>query len=1371
MKKIINIKSIFVLILITAISTFAFAVKNDGVTPIPVGGMDLGSKIRLTFNWGKDIDFVAGSKSNKIFIRFDKPVQPDFSHVAENLGHLFVNMGFSRDKRTVVLRSKNLYKVRTFNIDNLVGIDLYPLGVDVAEADRIAMNYYQDNNFYRESDVDNLDRYSRLAPVIASRPMPGSEANDDSQITIDDNNNRVKREYSVISNALRTMREQYSDLQKDDIIISKSGEILQITGGDSYKKSFQRVNQANASIAHNNDYVTAQITPLSATEQYQRTEVSSSQNDQLAIIVNKLESDGQSDVVEVVFDWTLIPSAYRIRQNDDIVQIEFNRPLSIVPPAVTSEIADLVNGITTRNSSGRMSLNLSTPERLVVRQNLLANRLTVRLARYKTDVENISPNRNIQNAARNAGGANPSQISSNNQSGNQARNQDNQIADYIFDIEPVEHPREVAARRAEQERQRKASSTVEPEETRIAGWQIPSEKKPQEEAQEIIDDDDTSEALKNPNTQPERDRSNIPERIVEEDEKIAIGSNQPATKPEEKEEVELDNFTTDLLKKGVKSKSAGVADIINQAQEKLENDTDMNIAFASSVSGEEGKGNGEDWVFAWKKRVASSVFQRSGHLWVVFSERALNDVPEIISNLPESEFLEKPDILAGEYHIAFRYKIKKPFNYAVTKVDYNWKVELTPEDVYPKNYANFTELKIISRPKSAVGAHLLIPALQFTEPLRIRDPYVGDNLFITPLHLQGQGIKEGRNFVEFSVLPSMQGIAVQQKADSAEIRTSRLGVRVYSQEGLQLSLDMLAFDETSTSGKTPTLFPYDQWYQGDDTRVYEIRQEIIRQINKSTPEVAMLWHLRLAQIFLANGMGTEAKAVLDRINSLYPEFYEKRKLEALLAAANFLMYRFEDAAENLASENLQDIKELIFWRHAMDVAMGKSDHYVDYLGNYDDYIKLYPPKLKQRLAIIAADQNLRRGEYDDAKKIFKDLADANQLDGVGGYFRYLMGHIYNQVGQPEKAIEIWTELAAEDDRFIRARSDYSLIDLQLKIGEIDKQEAIDRLEGLRIVWRGDRFEYDLLARLGQYYMDNKNYAEAMRTWNEAVRNFPYEQKNLDITLLMADTFIELYNEGKADEIDVVKALALYYEFSALTPPGKQGDRMIQNLADRLVGVDLLGRSASLLEHQIAHRLEGEERSRVGARLALVYLMDRQPERALNVLSSTNFPRLSEKLREMRRYLRAKALADNNQLEAAWELLQSDSTVDALTLKVDIAWEANQWPQLIQVVEKKLAARHLIDQGLSEKESEDIVRLAVAYMMTENGGGLDFLRDAYMPLMDDGEYKQSLEFLTSDLSSVNPQNFARITGQIQQFSTFLSSYEKKVRDEGLSSAIN
>ena len=125
----------------------------------------------------------------------------------------------------------------------------------------------------------------------------------------------------------------------------------------------------------------------------------------------------------------------------------------------------------------------------------------------------------------------------------------------------------------------------------------------------------------------------------------------------------------------------------------------------------------------------------------------------------------------------------------------------------------------------------------------------------------------------------------------------------------------------------------------------------------------------------------------------------------------------------------------------------------------------------------------------------------------------------------------------------------------------------------------------------------------------------------------AASFDALFLAGKGDAMPPIDALSLFYDFRELTPIGRRGDEMIRKLADRLVSVDLLDQAAELLQHQVDHRLQGAARAQVAARLAVIYLMDRKPDRALQALRATRTGDLPNELRNQRLLLEARALSD------------------------------------------------------------------------------------------------------------------------------------------------
>ena len=155
----------------------------------------------------------------------------------------------------------------------------------------------------------------------------------------------------------------------------------------------------------------------------------------------------------------------------------------------------------------------------------------------------------------------------------------------------------------------------------------------------------------------------------------------------------------------------------------------------------------------------------------------------------------------------------------------------------------------------------------------------------------------------------------------------------------------------------------------------------------------------------------------------------------------------------------------------------------------------------------------------------------------------------------------------------------------------------------------------------------------------------------------AATFDSLFLAGKGDAMPAIDALALFYDFRELTPIGGRGDEMIRRLADRLVSVDLLDQAADLLQYQVDHRLQGAARAQVATRLAVIYLMNRKPDRALATLRATRTADLSNDLRNQRLLLEARALSDLGRHDLALEVIANIDGREAIRLRSDILWAA------------------------------------------------------------------------------------------------------------------
>src|SRR5262249_23658735 len=154
------------------------------------------------------------------------------------------------------------------------------------------------------------------------------------------------------------------------------------------------------------------------------------------------------------------------------------------------------------------------------------------------------------------------------------------------------------------------------------------------------------------------------------------------------------------------------------------------------------------------------------------------------------------------------------------------------------------------------------------------------------------------------------------------------------------------------------------------------------------------------------------------------------------------------------------------------------------------------------------------------------------------------------------------------------------------------------LETLAMTWRGDTTEVRTLQLLSSMYADLGRYRDALMVSRAATKIQPNSEPSRQMQDAASGLFAEIFLSPKGEDLPPVDALALFYEFSELTPIGRRGDELIRRLADRLVTVDLLDQAAELLQYQIDRRLDGAARAQVASRLAMVYLMNRKPDRAI-----------------------------------------------------------------------------------------------------------------------------------------------------------------------------
>jgi tetratricopeptide (TPR) repeat protein len=644
-------------------------------------------------------------------------------------------------------------------------------------------------------------------------------------------------------------------------------------------------------------------------------------------------------------------------------------------------------------------------------------------------------------------------------------------------------------------------------------------------------------------------------------------------------------------------------------------------------------------------------------------------------------------------------------------------------------------------------------------------------MLVVPVITLGAGVFPGRDTPDVELLPTIQGIAMVSHVDGLDVRSTRgsVSIGMPTGAGLRLSTDANHPVSAVKRSEREGFFDVGTWKRGgpdafaEERRVFEAGLAMIPPAGRSAA------HMEAAQFFFANGFAAEALGFLRMAADEEPTLVDTGPYRALRGACQYLMGRWDMAMADLDSPLVKDDPESRVWLGAAHAAASDAPaEWSPQIAAGLPIIGGYPKPLMWPLAVVSAKAAIAAGNDDAAQKSL-DLLDRSILsprDEV--MLDYLHGAYSEMSGQFDRALDDYDHAANGDNREYRARATLASIELMLKMGRITPQVAADRLDRLRFAWREENFEFALLKRLGELQIQAGEYPDALRTLRSVVNNYPDNKGTPAVSKMMVDTFAKLYHDGAADVLSPVSAIGLYDEFRDLTPTGAKGDEMIRRLADRLAAVDLLDRAADLLKHQVTFRLQGLDKGRVGAQLALLDLLNQQPEPALAALQGSEVDGLPPDLQSQRKHLKARALADLNRVPEAIQLLVGDSSAEAAQLRAEIYWRKQDWPNAALAFEA-MVTRPEHGATLDDVSARLVVNWATALALSNDERGLAALRRNFGPALVGTPYEDGFSLLTSALDRDLP-DMPAIAAKIKEaegFQSFMSNYKKRMQSGGLS----
>jgi tetratricopeptide (TPR) repeat protein len=741
-------------------------------------------------------------------------------------------------------------------------------------------------------------------------------------------------------------------------------------------------------------------------------------------------------------------------------------------------------------------------------------------------------------------------------------------------------------------------------------------------------------------------------------------------------------------------------------------------------------------TFLFAAPAPAALFRRADVVWLIFDSAKPLDLEPI--RREAGSVIGDVSALPLEKGQAIRLRLNRPQLASLTgdeKTGQNWVVAFADTMQTPSQ--PLTAIRNITDP---ARANVTVPMSKPGMMHRLVDPDAGDALMVITAPPPGRGFMRRQDFVEFSFLESIHGVVIQPNSDDVAAEIASDKITLSRPGGLTLSSADVGAERAATVVRP--IFDVNEWRRNQSEEFIKRLDVLVTAAASASSEQRTPARLDLARFYMARAMYPEAKGVLDLTLGEARPGQEDLSVLIVHSVASTLMGRPEQGLKDLASPAIGTNYDSQLWKALALARQGKWADAREKFKNVEFAITSLPLELQRVVITEALRASIEVKDYSGAASRSNDLDVIGIPADLKPAIAVLRGRLAEALGREKDALAEYKAAAKSADRASAMEARLLDIALRQKHDEITQEDALRDLETLSVTWRGDGLEVKALSMMARIYSDTGRYGESLSAARTATRLQP----NSDISRTAQDDsaalFAQLFLSTKGDDLPPVEALALFYEYSELTPIGRRGDEMIRRLADRLVGVDLLDQASELLQYQVDHRLEGAARAQVAARLAMVYLMNRKPDRAVGALRTTRIADLAGELRQQRLLLEARAQSDIGRRDLGLDIISNISGREAIRLRSDIYWAARRWRESSEQIELYYGDRWRDFKPLNPVEKGDVIRAVVGYALAEDTLGLARFREKYAALMS-GEADRAAFDTASKPASTNSAEFAQI----------------------------
>jgi tetratricopeptide (TPR) repeat protein len=773
--------------------------------------------------------------------------------------------------------------------------------------------------------------------------------------------------------------------------------------------------------------------------------------------------------------------------------------------------------------------------------------------------------------------------------------------------------------------------------------------------------------------------------------------------------------------------------------------------------------------FPWKAPLGAAVFRRGPAIWIVFDARARMDMQAVARAAPQYALSE----VEGPDYVALKIAVPLDIPFSAAAEGGTWTVILGPG-------AQARSLQIAMGRAGEDGPPALAANLAgATRIIWLDDPVAGDRLAVATALGPAKGVLLRRSYVDLAALPSAQGLVIEPAADNLDVSTDGDVVRISKPNGLVLSPPVrirLAADlPLPQPAAMPGLIDFEQWSKTGgafmdryDGLMAAVSVESNRQAlgDKSAGIAA---RMGLARFLVGSELAFEAIGVLNMNAKAHPELLGDAEFRGLRGAAEVMARRYKEAQADFSAPGLANDPASALWRGYAAAQIGDWTQARQEFQNGGKAMPLFTPTWRARFARANADASLRLNDFINANNQVTAAMKIPEVPLERLATLLVFARMLEAEGSGDRALPVYDAITRAPYDKLAAPALLHATQIRLYEGKISPDKAADTFESLKYRWRGDSTELEIVHDLGQLYLAQGRYRDALEALNSARRRLNDLPEAVQISDDLSTAFRNLFLNGQADGLEPIQALGLFYDFKDLTPIGADGDEMVRRLAQRLVNVDLLDQAAMLLKYQVDSRLDGVPKAQVATDLAIVQLMGRAPQGALDALNSSRTTLLPQPLQTQRRLIEARAWLQLNQLDHADEILGNDASPEGVSLHAEIAWRRRDWPTAAKIFEQSLGDRWKIADGLLAPEDESkLLRAAVAFSLAKDDASLARLRDRYQGFVDKSRWPDALKVALSgvNVEQITTANFTQAISDDQAFAGWTNRMKQRFRQAPL-----